>query len=276
MSITAPLHSRSTAPGRVAATAPAARPAGLIGTTLLHAKYALIEIARTPMALIGTMVFPALALLFFVVPNTAVGGNREYATQAVISMAVFAIMSGCLFSFALTVAENREKPWDPYLRTLPAPGAARVLAHVFSTGLLSIASLLPVILIGALFTAAEAPFWRVIVGVLAVAVGALPFMFLGTALGHLLPMKAAIAVVQIVMFGFAFLGGLFLPPQMFPDWLEVASRYVPSREAREFVIWAVQGGTLPWWSWVGLAGWIVVTFVAAVLLFRRDEGRRFR
>ncbi len=78
------------------------------------------------------------------------------------------------------------------------------------------------------------------------------------------------------MFGFAFLGGLFLPPQLFPGWLEVASRFVPSREARDFVVWVVQGGTLPWWVWVGLLSWTVGTFVLAVLMFRRDQGRRFR
>ena len=36
---------------------------------MLHAKYNLIETARIPIALIGALVFPALALLFFVVPQ---------------------------------------------------------------------------------------------------------------------------------------------------------------------------------------------------------------
>ncbi len=169
----------------------------IVSLTALHAKYGIIETVRIPMALIGTIVFPALALLFFVVPNRAVADDPQYATQAVISMAVFATMSGSLFSFGLTIAENREKPWDPYLRTLPAPGTARVLAQVMSTGLLGVVALLPVIAIGAFLTEATAPWWRVLLGVVAVFVAGLPFMFLGTALGYMLPMKAAIAVVQI-------------------------------------------------------------------------------
>ncbi len=59
----------------------------------LHAKYGLIETFRIPIAVIGTLVFPALALLFFVVPNCTVADNPEFASQAVISLAVFAVMS---------------------------------------------------------------------------------------------------------------------------------------------------------------------------------------
>src|SRR5690606_11500108 len=47
--------------------------------TLVHARYSLVETARTPIALIGTLVFPTLALLFFVVPQQAVAGNALYA-----------------------------------------------------------------------------------------------------------------------------------------------------------------------------------------------------
>jgi len=244
--------------------------------TLVHAKYSLIETLRIPIAVIGSLVFPALALLFFVVPQSAVAGNPEFATQAIISMSVFSVMIGSLFSFGLGIAESREKPWEPYLRTLPAPGITRVLAHILSTGLLGVVSLLPIILIGALFTSAEATPVQILVGFVAVAVSALPFMLLGMAIGYALPMKAAIAVIQVVFFALGFGGGLFLPPQLFPGWLDAASRFLPSRQARDFVIWAVQGGDITPLTWLGLIGWTVVLLALVLVLFRRDEGRRYR
>lgn len=244
--------------------------------TLLHAKYGLIETLRVPVAVIGTLVFPALALLFFVVPQRVVAENPEAATAAVISLSVFAVMSNSLFSFGLTISDNREKPWDPYLRTLPAPGMARVLAQLVSTGALGLLAIIPVIVVGGVFTAAEAPPERVLAGVIALMLSALPFMFIGSAIGCALPFKAAIAVVQIVMFSLAFIGGLFVPPILFANWLDTISKFTPSREAREFVIWAVEGGPLEWWVWVGLLAWTVGSFLLALALFRRDQGRRFR
>ncbi|RNE64102.1 ABC transporter permease [Cryobacterium tepidiphilum] len=246
------------------------------GLTLLHAKYNLLETSRVPVALIGSLVFPSLALLFFVVPQRTVADNALFATQAVISLSVFAVMSNSLFSFGLTISENREKPWDPYLRTLPAPGTARVLAQVLSTGTMGVAAIIPVAVIGGLFTAAEASPFRIVAGFVALAVSSLPFMFIGIGIGYALSSKAAIAVVQIVMFALAFTGGLFLPPMLFADWLDTLSRFLPSREARELVIWAVQGGTLEPWTWIGILAWIAATFALALVLFRRDEGRRYR
>ncbi|GAB3607445.1 ABC transporter permease [Conyzicola nivalis] len=244
--------------------------------TLLHAKYSLLETMRVPVSVIGTIVFPALALLFFVVPQSAVAQNEQYATEAVISMGVFAVMVGSLFSFGLGISENREKPWDPYLRTLPAPGIARVLAHIFSTGLMTIVALVPLVIIGRLLTEARATPLELLYGLLAIIVAALPFMLMGICIGYALSTKAAIAVIQIAFFTLAFAGGLFLPPVLFPDWLNAISQFLPSRQARDFVIWAVQGGEIEPLTWLGLLGWIALLLALALVLFRRDEGRRFR
>lgn len=257
------------------APVPSASAPSMMRLTALHARYGLIETFRVPIAVIGTVVFPALALLFFVVPQRPVAENPLYATQAVISLCVFAVMTNALFSFGLTIAENREKPWDPYLRTLPAPGIVRVLAQIFSTGALGLVAILPVVLIGGVFTAAEASPPRIVAGILALAVAAVPFMLIGTAIGYALPFKAAIAVIQIVMFALAFIGGLFLPPVMFAGWLDQISKFTPSRQAREFVIWAVEGGSLEWWVWVGILVWTVSMLFVSLALYRRDEGRRY-
>jgi ABC-2 type transport system permease protein len=275
------MSTATTAPASGAPGAPERRPAlggrtGILALTFLHARIILLETFRIPAALIGSLVFPGLSLLFFVVPQRSVADNAEFATQAVIGLSVFALLSNSLFSFGLNISSNREQPWDPYLRTLPAPGLSRVLGQICSTGVMGLVSILPVIAIGALFTAAEASVLGVVAGIVALGVSALPFMLIGISIGYSMSSKAAIAVVQVVMFGLAFAGGLFLPPFLFADWLDTLSKFMPSRQAREFVIWAVQGGELEPWVWIGIPVWTAATLALALLLFRRDEGRRFR
>ncbi|PZQ90753.1 MAG: ABC transporter [Leifsonia xyli] len=244
--------------------------------TALHTRYSLVETFRVPIAVIGSLAFPALAFLFFIVPQRTVADDPSFATQAVIQLMVFALMSNALFGFGISISQARETPWDPYLRTLPAPAVARILAQVLATGTLGLAALVPVAVLGGTLTKAHADAGGFVLGLLALGASALPFLFAGIAIGYAMPMKVAIAVVQIVMFGMAFGGGLFLPPVLFPDWLDVASRFLPSRQAREAVIAAVQGGEVPWWAWGGLAAWTALLLAIALLLYRRDEGRRFR
>jgi len=244
--------------------------------TALHTRYALVETFRVPIAVIGSLAFPALAFLFFIVPQRTVADDPVFATQAVVQLMVFALMSNALFGFGISISQARETPWDPYLRTLPAPAVARILSQVLSTGLLGLVALVPVLVLGATLTKAHADAAGLALGLLALVASALPFLFAGIAIGYAMPMKVAIAVVQIVMFALAFGGGLFLPPVLFPCWLDAVSRFLPSRQAREAVVQAVQGGEVPWWAWGGLAAWTVALLALTLVLYRRDEGRRFR
>lgn len=250
------------------------RPAIRLGA--VHTRYLLLETVRVPIAIIGALVFPALSFLFFVVPQRAVAEDPMLAAQAIIQLSVFAVLANGLFGYGLTISQARETPWDPYVRSLPVPASARILGQVFSTGTIGFVAVVPVIVIGVIATSATATPGGVVLGLVALGLTSLPFAFIGISIGYGMPSKAAIAVVQVVMFGLAFAGGLFLPPVLFPDWLDAISRLLPSRQAREVVIWVVQGGDVPVLELIGIIAWTIVLGVLALVLYRRDEGRRFR
>ncbi|HET7304352.1 MAG TPA: ABC transporter permease [Segeticoccus sp.] len=249
---------------------------GVRDLTLLHTRFTVLETARVPMAVIGSMVFPTLALLFFVVPMREVAGNHLYATQAVVGMSFFAVMTNCLFSFGVGVAEDREKPWDPYLRTLPVGPGPRIAARLLNGLIWSLLSLVPLLVVGWLLTEAGTSVGRFLLCAPLLAAGAMPFLFGGLAMGYCMSAKAALAVAQVLMFGMAFGGGLFLPPSMFPGWLDLLSRFLPSRIGRDLLEWGALGGSLPLVEVAGLVAWAALTLLLAVWAYRRDEGRRFR
>lgn len=241
-----------------------------------HTKYNLIETARIPIAIIGSIVFPTLAFCMFVLPQRYVADDPAMATAAVASMVVFAFMAAGLFSIGIDLAEQRSKPWAPYLRTLPGSSAARTIGLIAATVAIALVAMIPLLIVGALFTAAEVGALDLLTAIALVIVTAIPSMLIGVVIGTACGPKAAIAVTQVVMFLLAFGGGLFLPPVMFPGWLEAASTFLPVRQAREIVIAASVGLEIPLWAIVGIVAWTIVLAVVAVWLARRDEGRRYR
>lgn len=249
---------------------------GFVGLALTHAKWQLVEQLRIPIAWIGSLLFPVLAFCFFVLPIADVRENSLYATQSIFSMLVFAFMSNGLFSFGLDLASQRAKPWAPYLRTLPGSPSARIVGLIVSTLVSALASAVPVLVAGFVFTQARPEPANAVLAVLAVIATAIPSALIGLIIGTTCGEKAAIAVTQLVMFTMAFASGLFLPPMLFPEWLEVATRVLPVRQARDLVIAIATGEAVEWWMLVGLAAWTVVLFAVGVWLFARDEGRRFR
>lgn len=244
--------------------------------TLLHARYQLLEVLRVPIAVIGNLVFPGLALAFFVLPQRAVAQDPVLATQAVAQLALFAVISTCIFTYGVGVAEDRAQPFDAYVRTLPAGPVPRMGGRLVVGGIFSLLSLVPLVFIGAFFTAASPTTARLLGGVVAVLLAALPFLFAGLAIGYALPFKAALPVAQVVLFPVAFVGGLFMPPEVFPRWLDTFSGFVPTRAGRDLLVHVTTGSGATALDLVVLVVWTVVLAFLAVVAYRRDEGRRFR
>ncbi len=238
-----------------------------------HARYQFLESIRIPIAVIGSAFFPAAAMLFFVVPFA--GDHAVAATYATGSMTTFAVMSTCLFSYGIGVAEDRAQPWDPYLRTLPAGPLPRFAGRVLNGMLFMLVAILPVLVIAALFTEATASLAGLLLGIGALLVASVPFTLMGLFIGYALPSKAAIAVAQIVFFPMAFGGGLLSAPQDAPGFVELIAPFLPSRGGVELV-WAATGDFSPRpLSMIMLGVWTAVCLALAAWAYRRDEGRRF-
>ncbi|ADG76322.1 ABC-2 type transporter [Cellulomonas flavigena DSM 20109] len=252
---------------------PALRP--WVSLAALHARYQVLETVRVPIAVLGNLLFPALALLFFVIPQSSITQHPLASVAAIAQLGTFAIMSACLFTHGAGVAEDRAQPFDTFVRTLPARPGPRLAGRVLNGLLWAYLALVPPVLIGALFTAATITPLRALGAVAMVVAVAVPFTLLGLAIGYAMSTKAALAVVQAVLFPLAFAGGLFMPPEVFPRWLDVASQALPSRAARDLVIQVttgVEGGGL---ALPVLLAWTAVFAALAVWAVRRDEGRRF-
>ena len=258
-------------------TTPAATPVvGPVRLTWLHLRFQFLETVRVPMAVLGNMLFPALAMFFFVVPQREVAENPAWATMAVAGLSFFAVCSASLFTYGLGVAEDRQLPFDPFLRSLPAGSAPRMVARIVNGAIFALFGLVPLILVAWLFTSASVTGSQLLAGTGMILLGSVPFVLLGMAVGYSLTAKAALPVVQVILFPLAFAGGLFLPPMMFPPWLDAVSQATPTRAGRDLLVQALTGEPAYALAWPVLLGWTVLFAALAVGAYRRDEGRRFR
>lgn len=241
----------------------------------LHTRYQFLETVRVPIAVIGNLLFPALALVFFVVPQDAVTSNPLASMAAIAQLGTFAIMSACMFTHGAGVADDRAQPFDTFVRTLPARPGPRLGGRVVNGLIWSYIALVPLVVIGALLTAATLTPLRAAGAVAMVVAVAVPFTLLGLAIGYSMSTKAALAVVQCVLFPLAFAGGLFMPPEVFPPWLDALSQALPSRAARDLVVQVTTGIEGSATALPVLLAWTAVLAALAVWAVRTDEGRRF-
>lgn len=257
-------------------TAPDRRTVSTLRLTLLHTRYAITETVRVPVAVVGTVVFPALTLLVFIVPQRVLADDPAGATGAVAQLAVFGAMSVALFTHGAGIAEERALPWDTHLRTLPVGPVPRFAARVLLGAVFALGSLVPLVVIAVLFTAATITPGRFVAAGGGLLLAGVPLLALGLAVGFTLPARAALAVAQVLLLPLAFVGGLFLPPSTMPDWLAAISVLTPTRAGRDLVVGLATGSDVPSSALPVMLGWTVVLGAVAVAAVRRDQGRRFR
>ena len=243
--------------------------------TSLHTRYQFTETIRVPIAVIGTTLFPSLSLLFFVVPQPFAQDPRQ-ATAAAAQLRGLCGDERGACSPRVGVAEDRALPWDGYLRTLPVGPLPRLTGRLLTGLAFVVIGLVPLVLIAWLMTAATLPLSRLAMTVAALPAAGVPLFALGITIGYSLSTKAAMAVAQSLLLPLAFGGGLFLPPNMFPGWLDAISTWLPTRAGRDLVVTATTGTDLPGTTLLMLGGWTLLTGSLAVWAYQRDEGRRFR
>ncbi|MFI7699826.1 ABC transporter permease [Nonomuraea sp. NPDC049480] len=238
-----------------------------------HTRYLMIEQIRVPIGLLASSLFPAIAMVAFVVPSA--GQNPKIATMATGSLMFFGAMFSAVMGLSISVSQDREQPWHPYLRTLPAGPFPHFAGRILTALAVVLVSVVPVLLVGALFTEATITPGKLSAGLGVLVAGIIPFMLMGLLVGNLLSSKAAMAVAQILFFPMAIVGGLLMPPQFLPEFIQVISPYVPTRGAGELMWWAIADNRPDTVALVMLAAWTVVLGAAAAWAYRRDEGRRF-
>ena len=240
---------------------------------MAHVRMRLLSLLRSPAYVAGTLAMPSLILIFIGVglADTTVEANTIMA-----SFTVFAVMGIAFFQFGVGIAENRSSPWSTFERVLPAPIAVRLAGSAISAVLFAAAAAGLVIVVAHVFmpvALSSAAWLRLCLVLLASGV---PLSLLGVAIGYWVSSRAALPIANIAYLGLAFAGGVFIPPQFFPDALDAISHCLISRHVVELAWHAVADSSWPLAPWLWVCGYTVTAFMLAGWGYRRDEGERYR
>lgn len=234
----------------------------------VHVRAAALELLRYPSFSLSALLFPATLFLVF---------RHAYAQPADARMAGFAavaVLGVVFFQFGVGIASERASGWEVFVRTLPLEPRVRIGARVCSALLFGTAAAGGVVAVAAVTTPVGLPPVRWLALAAALLLGGVPFGLLGIAIGYAVRPRAALPLANLLYLPLSFAGGLWAGPQH-PFAGARALELMPTH-AWARLLWASVGaGNFEAVS-VGLLGaWAVVFGVAAVAVYRRDEGERF-
>jgi len=237
-----------------------------------EAWYDLLSILRTPGFVIPSLTFPVVFYVFFGVLFNS-GGASAYM---LVTYGCFGIMGPAMFNFAMNIASDRAHGWLTLKRLSPMPVPAYLLAKFATALVFSLAIIVLLFSIAAVFAGVWLELWQWILLAVVLLLGTLPFALIGLILGLTLSDKAAPAVVNLVYLPMALLSGLWLPINMLPGLLQQASWIWPSYHLSQVglkVIGMDQGFAL-WLHLLALAISTVLLAIVACWSFKRLTGAK--
>ena len=237
-----------------------------------YVRTTLVGLMRTPSYSLITIILPGMLFLFL---GGTLADTRIEANAMLAGFCVFATLGVAFFQFGVGIAIERESPWEQYARVLPVHPGIRLASTILSSLVFVALSVGLLIAVAVLSTEAQMDAVSWMRMLIAVLIGAIPMAALGVAIGYWANFKTALPIANLLNLLLAFLGGIFLRPELMPDLLDRISLITPVRHICE-LSWAGALG-LPWSSasFLWLLAYTVIFGVLAVAGYRRDEGIRY-
>lgn len=221
---------------------------------------------RQPGFWVPTILFPAMLYAFF----GAQGGGTQWAANAMASFCIYAVLGVGFFQFGVSIAQDRESPFEAWQRSLPRSLAAQWGARIVAAVLVTALAVALVVAIALAMTAIrlDAAAWARLALVCLVAV--IPATLMGIALGTVASARAAVPLANLVYLPLAYLGGLWVPPMAMPPAIAAVSDWTPTRAMGELAWAAVAGQPFAAPHALLLLGWtLAAVLLAGIVQFRR-------
>lgn len=238
----------------------------------LHSKAQVKQHLRAPAYMVSALLSPPLFFLFFGVPEVR---NGIEANLTFASYATYVFTGIAFYQFTGGVAEGKQKPWDSYLRVLPANYNYRLAGWVLSGLVFGVLGLALLTTVALLTIDIGAPVLRWIVLGFALLCGSVPMALIAATIGYWASPKSAFPIAAMIYYSLTYAGGIWTSPESLPGWLQEVSPFLPSRLWGELAWASVQGSAWQTVDWGGLVVYTLVFGILAVRGYRRMSNYRY-
>lgn len=232
-----------------------------------------LRIVRSPFFLLFSILMPVCFYFLFTSlngANSAISATT-WGAYLLMSMTAFSLIGTAVSQFGIRIAYERRDGWAGLLRLTPLTPTAwmggKLIAQMAIHG----------VIITVLFPLANAVYSFELTASQWIAcglwlwIGSLPFLAMGSLLGTLKNPDIATAIANVVHMGLAILGGLWMPLNTLPGWIQTIGQWLPSYRYAHGA-WNILDGVAPiWLDWFLLLCYgLLFMIISGYILNRRE------
>lgn len=241
-------------------------------TLWMQSKAESTRMLRNPYFIFWSLTMP---IMFYFIFTRLLNGDMPNAGQwrahYLMSMAAFSVMGASVMTFGLRLVQERTQGWSTMLRTTPMASVVYVAGKMTAQLLLNTLSVIVIFAAGWLINGVELSAWQWISSGLWIVAASLPFLALGALIGCMKKVDTANGVSYIIYMGLAVAGGLWMPIDIMPSFVQKIAKWLPSFNYADGA-WSITDGGTP--SMIGLLillGYLVAFMVISGYVRRKQE-----
>ncbi|MCX7522971.1 ABC transporter permease [Microbacterium sp. STN6] len=144
-----------------------------------------------------------------------------------LQMAAYGAMIAAL-SQSFNIVTERSIGWNRQLRITPLSGTGYLISKVVTAMALAIFSILVVVAVSVLSFHPHLTVGAWAAAIVGIWLGVIPFALIGILIGQFAKPEYAQPLFMVCFMGLSLLGGLWVPLQIFPQWVSNVAQVVPS------------------------------------------------
>lgn len=239
-----------------------------------------LEIRRTLRSvpyLLFTVGFPLMFYLLFtsMFGKGTSGAGVSYSAYLMVSMVAYGALGAALNANGVRLATERSSGWSRQLRVTPLGPSAYITVKALTAILVTLPSFVVVGLAAHFAHGVDLSAGQWLTLAACVVLGSIPFAVLGVLLGYVFDWSAGQAGTQIVYFGLALLGGLWIPARFMPQALQGIAHWMPSYYFADLGWRVIARQAIPAADLGILAAYTLGFLILAAQRYRSAEAREY-
>ena len=255
---------------------PARRTVGAtLALSLKETKYEFLKLWRTKSFSLSVIGFPVMFYLLFGVGNKGVHeGGIAMAKYMLGGYCCFGMIGAALFGIGVGLGSERAAGWLELKRASPMPPLIYLVAKCITAQAFGLIIVAVLIVIGVTLGGVQLSAFEVAAMLGMALVGTVPFAALGLLVALTVPPAAAAGVVNLIYLPMSFMGGLWIPIQFLPKWLQVIAPSMPTFHLAQLMLTIFgyqRDGSVTGLHWAGLGGFMLLMLGVSWAVFHRAE-----
>jgi len=241
------------------------------GIFVREIRYEFVRMLRTKAFSLSVLGFPIMFYLLFGVSNR----QTDFARYLMASYSCMGVVSSCLFGIGMGISMERAQGWLELKLASPMPRLAYLFAKIVSSAAFALIIQLTLVTLALTIGGVHVTAVEVLRLSTIVLAGSLPFAAMGLLVAVLVPANSAPGIINLIYLPMSFASGFWMPISYLPHWLQSIAPALPTYHLAQLalaVIGAAQPGGMTA-HWQALAGYTLVLFGAAWIIFTRQEAK---